>query len=68
MGPTNNTSELELFNFLAAALRVRVEDASTPSTCGGEVEGSLGVKVTLLLMNPLTHQHEVISEDRVSLG
>lgn len=60
--------EQELFLFLATHLKIRLFDASEPSSCGGEVEGSLGVKVELLLKNPETGEDEVISSDSLTLG
>jgi hypothetical protein len=53
----------ELFDFIHDHLKIRIEDASEGTTCGGECEGNLGVKVTLLLINPLTKEEEVISSD-----
>ncbi len=57
----------EIFDFLKDHLKVRVEDASTPTTCGGELEGNAGVKVTLLLKNPLTGDLEEIDSDKCDL-
>lgn len=61
-------SKEELFDFLHDHLKIRVEDASTPTTCGGECEGNYGVKVTLLLVNPLTKEEEEIASDKCDLS
>lgn len=58
----------DVFDFLSANLSIEVQDASEPSSCGGEVEGSLGVTVKLLLCNPSTGEKELISEGRALIG
>jgi hypothetical protein len=58
----------EIFDFLAMNLSVKVLDASEPSSCGGEIEGSLGVKVQLYLFNPASGKKELISEDDTLIG
>lgn len=67
----------ELFTFLKDNLKIRVENNPTPTTFGennptpttfvGECEGNLGVKVTLLLENPLSGEYEEISSDECDL-
>lgn len=60
-------SEELLFEYLKKNLSVRVQDASEPSTCGGEVEGSLGVRIQLVLKNP-AGEEEIISDDNCFIG
>jgi hypothetical protein len=60
-------SKEEMFDFLSESLKIKVEDASTPTTCGGECEGNAGVKVTLLLKNPLSGEYEEIASDKCDL-
>jgi hypothetical protein len=59
----------ELVEFLAQHLRIRLEDCSTPDTCGGDVRGELRIKAELqLLIYGWNGQPLVISSDIVSLG
>jgi hypothetical protein len=61
-------SKEELFDFLKDHLSIRIRDNSEPTTCGGECQGYLGVKVMLLLLNPLTGEKELIDQDDCTIG
>ncbi len=54
--------EQGIFNFLAKNLSIDVVDKSEGTTCGGEVSGSFGFQVRLLLTNPEDGKQKVISE------
>lgn len=57
-----------VFDYLKHNLKVEVVNASTGPSCGGEVSGSLGVEVRLLLTDPWTGEPVEISKDKVELG
>lgn len=59
-------TESELFECLRDNLKVRVSDASEGPRFGGEIGGRPGVRVELLLVDPLGRTH-VISESRCTL-
>ena len=57
----------EIFQYLKDNLSIQVKDESEPFTCGGEVEGSLAVKVTLFLKNE-KGESVAISADSTYIG
>lgn len=57
----------EIFQYLKDNLSIQVRDKSEPSTCGGEVEGSLAVEVTLFLKNE-KGEPVAISTDSAYIG
>jgi hypothetical protein len=57
----------QVFDYLKHNLSVEVINASTGSSCGGEVPGELAVEVRLHLTDPWTGKPEVISTDKVTL-
>lgn len=55
------------FEYLKDNLLITIDDNSTPAQCGGEVRGTLGVKVILSLRSPTSDKFEVISESTAVL-
>ncbi len=60
-------TEQDLFNFLEKNLKIQIVNNSDPVTCGGEVDGTLGVKVMLLLKNPTTGKDVIIDTDKCDI-
>ncbi len=60
---TREEVDVWIFDFLKDHLKVHVIDASESSMCGGEMPGHLGVRIKLLLKNPLTGEMEEIYQD-----
>ncbi len=57
----------EIVNFIKDYLRIKIYENNTPTTCGGECQGNYGIKVELLLDNPLTGKLEQIDWDKCDL-
>jgi len=54
----------DIFQFIKDNLKIQITDASTPTTCGGECPGNLGIKIELLLRNPIDGKLEIIDSDQ----
>lgn len=60
-------NQQDIFEYLKSNLTIKIIDASEPSSCGGEISGSLKVGVALFLTNPLTNENEEICRDETYL-
>lgn len=56
-----------VFDYLRHNLTVEVVNASTGSSCGGEIPGDLAAEVRLRLTDPWTGEPVEISKDKVTL-
>ncbi len=56
-----------IFTYLKQAIEIRVRDAGHGPTCGGDMPGTLAVKVSVHLTDPDTGEHVLLAEDTATL-